>query len=148
MCNIADSLQNKTPTIKKPNRRHEILFDQNIECPDEERTAIIEMQMRSPQSTSDCHDMETLGHHNRATVLQHRSSRPGDDYHQHGPTTESPLNPKDCPSKEETAKQESNYAKDWVRIAEVFDRMFFWLFFMAVLLSTLYLFHPLALSLT
>ena len=35
------------------------------------------------------------------------------------------------------------YAKEWRRVAEVFDRLFFWLFLLAILISTLVLFHPL-----
>ena len=35
------------------------------------------------------------------------------------------------------------YAKDWRQMAEVFDRLFFWVFFLAILISTLVLFHPL-----
>jgi len=36
-----------------------------------------------------------------------------------------------------------NYAKDWKRVAEIVDRLFFWLFLLAIILSTLALFHPL-----
>ncbi|ELU15277.1 hypothetical protein CAPTEDRAFT_152663 [Capitella teleta] len=36
-----------------------------------------------------------------------------------------------------------DYSKDWKRMAEVFDRLFFWLFLLAILISTLVLFHPL-----
>lgn len=36
-----------------------------------------------------------------------------------------------------------DYAKDWKRVAEIFDRFFFWLFLLAVILSTVVLFHPL-----
>ena len=34
-------------------------------------------------------------------------------------------------------------AKDWRNMAEVFDRLFFWLFLLAILITTLVLFHPL-----
>lgn len=37
----------------------------------------------------------------------------------------------------------ADYAKDWKRVAEIFDRFFFWLFLLAVILSTVVLFHPL-----
>ncbi len=37
-----------------------------------------------------------------------------------------------------------DYAKDWKKVAEVFDRLFFWLFLFAILISTLVLFHPLS----
>ena len=36
-----------------------------------------------------------------------------------------------------------DYGKEWRKVAEVFDRLFFWLFLMAILISTLVLFHPL-----
>ena len=36
-----------------------------------------------------------------------------------------------------------DHGKDWKRMAEVFDRLFFWLFLLAILISTLVLFHPL-----
>lgn len=35
-----------------------------------------------------------------------------------------------------------NYSREWTRLAEVFDRLFFWLFLAAIVLSTLGLFHP------
>lgn len=38
---------------------------------------------------------------------------------------------------------ELDYSKDWRRMAEVFDRLFFWLFLLAIVISTLVLFHPL-----
>ena len=34
-------------------------------------------------------------------------------------------------------------AKDWKQVAEIFDRLFFWLFLVSMLISTLVLFHPL-----
>ena len=36
-----------------------------------------------------------------------------------------------------------DYASDWRKIAEIFDRLFFWFFLLAIFLSTLALFHPL-----
>ncbi|ESO03736.1 hypothetical protein HELRODRAFT_173437 [Helobdella robusta] len=36
-----------------------------------------------------------------------------------------------------------NYSREWIRLAEVFDRLFFWLFLAAIVLSTLALFLPL-----
>lgn len=35
------------------------------------------------------------------------------------------------------------FSKEWRRVAEVFDRLFFWLFLLAIVISTLFLFHPL-----
>ena len=36
-----------------------------------------------------------------------------------------------------------DYANDWRKIAEIFDRLFFWFFLLAIVLSTMALFHPL-----
>lgn len=36
-----------------------------------------------------------------------------------------------------------DYAKDWVHVAAVFDRLFFWLCLVFILITTLILFHPL-----
>ena len=36
-----------------------------------------------------------------------------------------------------------DHARDWRNMAEVFDRLFFWLFLFAILITTLILFHPL-----
>ena len=47
-------------------------------------------------------------------------------------------------SKEEDKPED--YGKDWRRLAEIFDRLFFWLFLLAILISTLVLFHPLTKS--
>ena len=43
----------------------------------------------------------------------------------------------------DTKKQEDEWAKDWRRVAEVVDRLFFWLFLSAIIITTLLLFHPL-----
>ena len=40
-------------------------------------------------------------------------------------------------------RKEEQYAKDWKHLAEVVDRMFFWLFLSAIIITTLLLFHPL-----
>ena len=47
----------------------------------------------------------------------------------------------ECESLDQSSSE--HYAKDWTRVAEVFDRLFFWLFLLAILISTLILFHPL-----
>ena len=39
-----------------------------------------------------------------------------------------------------------DYSKEWTRMAEIFDRLFFWLFLLAILVTTLVLFHPLTKS--
>ena len=45
--------------------------------------------------------------------------------------------------KETKEASSDEMAKDWKRLAEVFDRLFFWLFLIAIFVSTLVLFHPL-----
>ena len=35
-----------------------------------------------------------------------------------------------------------SYARDWQNVAKVFDRLFFWLFLLAIITSTVALFHP------
>lgn len=39
--------------------------------------------------------------------------------------------------------ENADFSKDWKKLAEVFDRLFFWFFLLAILISTLVLFHPL-----
>ncbi len=46
--------------------------------------------------------------------------------------------------KKDDKQLEQDWARDWRRVAEVFDRLFFWLFLLAILISTLVLFHPLS----
>lgn len=41
-----------------------------------------------------------------------------------------------------------DYSRDWRRVAEVFDRFFFWTFLLAITVSTTVLFHPLMSSVT
>lgn len=43
----------------------------------------------------------------------------------------------------ETARDRIDFSREWQRIAEVFDRLFFWLFLIATIVTTLVLFHPL-----
>ncbi|CAD5125518.1 DgyrCDS13725 [Dimorphilus gyrociliatus] len=44
---------------------------------------------------------------------------------------------------EENDDKVSDYSQDWKRLAQVFDRLFFYLFLLAILISTLILFQPL-----
>ena len=46
--------------------------------------------------------------------------------------------------KADRKKLEEQYAKDWRHVAEVMDRLFFWLFFLSIIVSTMVLFHPLS----
>ena len=48
--------------------------------------------------------------------------------------------------KDREKEKTDQYAKDWKRMAEIFDRLFFWLFLLAILVTTLILFHPLTKS--
>lgn len=38
---------------------------------------------------------------------------------------------------------EEEWARDWRHLAEVVDRLFFWIFLSAIVITTLLLFHPL-----
>ena len=53
---------------------------------------------------------------------------------------------KEEPDAIDQSKQEEAWARDWRRLAEVVDRMLFWLFFSATSITTLILFHPLTKS--
>ena len=44
---------------------------------------------------------------------------------------------------EATKEEKEDFAKDWKRIAEICDRLFFYLFLFAFVITTLILFHPL-----
>ncbi len=52
----------------------------------------------------------------------------------------------DKKDKVDTKKQEEEWAKEWRRLAEVVDRLFFWIFLSAIVITTLLLFHPLTKS--
>lgn len=45
--------------------------------------------------------------------------------------------------KKDQKKLEEEWARDWRRLAEVVDRLFFWMFLSAIVITTLLLFHPL-----
>ena len=48
--------------------------------------------------------------------------------------------------KHDPKKLEEQWARDWRHLAEVVDRLFFWLFLSAIVITTLLLFHPLTKS--
>jgi len=52
------------------------------------------------------------------------------------------------PLKDPAVGMVPDYSKDWKRVAEIVDRLFFWLFLLAITLSTLVLLHPLMTLLT
>lgn len=45
--------------------------------------------------------------------------------------------------KDDKSEPEPDYSKDWKKLADVVDRLFFWLFLLAIIVSTLLLFQPL-----
>ncbi len=49
---------------------------------------------------------------------------------------------KEPEKKEEKPKPKPNYAKDWAHVAAVFDRLFFWMCLVFIVMTTLILFHP------
>ena len=49
----------------------------------------------------------------------------------------------DKKSKDDPKKLEEEWGREWRRLAEVVDRLFFWLFLSAIVITTLLLFHPL-----
>jgi hypothetical protein len=84
-------------------------------------------------STSQCKDGETNNHKND-------KSHP-----KISPSTTSPVHSHQ-PHKKGSMDGTTNapdFSKEWQKVAEVFDRLFFWLFLLAILISTLVLFHPL-----
>ena len=49
----------------------------------------------------------------------------------------------DKKAKDDPKKQEEEWGREWRRLAEVVDRLFFWIFLSAIVITTLLLFHPL-----
>lgn len=86
-----------------------------IEQDGEERTAIIELHPTNIKTASN----------NHLNITQDK-----DDPYPEPPSAEE--------------NHETDFGKDWRRVAEVLDRLFFWLFLLAILISTLVLFHPLS----
>jgi hypothetical protein len=77
-------------------------------------------------------------HSHRSASRQPENSRHGDNFRSHYTfAEENPRKIKDLKMKEE------EWSKDWRHLAEVVDRMFFWLFLSAIVITTLLLFHPL-----
>ena len=52
----------------------------------------------------------------------------------------------DKKDKADQKKMEEEWQRDWRHLAEVVDRLFFWLFLSAIVITTLLLFHPLTKS--
>ena len=102
-----------------------------IDSEGDERSAIIELL---PTSTSTRGRNDRDFGSTRETVYLDGNCKPHSksDYHHHHHDDSG-----------DDAAHDLDYAKDWKRVAEVFDRLFFWLFLLAILISTLVLFHPL-----
>ena len=102
-----------------------------IESEGGERTAVIELHptpLRHP-----CNERTPLT--SVSHEIPHGANK--DSLSQHGPPSGNPMN------QPQATADTLDYSKDWKRVAEVFDRLFFWLFLLAILISTLVLFHPL-----
>lgn len=126
MCSIADaykhSLKQRRPPagFAKPNNSFYQRASSNVDGEGDERTAIIELHTRNAVGLKN--DVERLS--------QTRENAFSDLNQVHQNDTDSEENKPD------------DFSKDWKRVAEVMDRLFFWLFLLAILISTLVLFHP------
>ena len=103
-----------------------------IDSDGEERTAIFELRHRPTQANT-TGGPESAINSNNANIHMNThalliNSRP--------------------PKLREGEPPKEDYAKDWKKVAEVFDRLFFWLFLLAIFISTMVLFHPLTKSYT
>ena len=122
-------------------RRTSVRLDDN-----DERTAIIELQPVGNSSNQS--PMHTANGDTERTSLMHDkvysdndsvpSGSPARGRFHYGTTTNL------ANQKKDDKQLEQEWARDWRRVAEVFDRLFFWLFLLAILISTLVLFHPLS----
>lgn len=117
MCGTTDEIMTAKPKHSQRKFRHSNIADANID----ERTAIIELHNRPGQNSANV----GTNHHSL------RGSR--DPKYMQTAYRDQDIE----------AEMQEDYAKDWKRLAEIFDRLFFWLFLMAILISTLVLFHPL-----
>ena len=75
----------------------------------------------------------------------------GDHHHNalhRRPSGQSPLSMAFRPAVPEKKAPEGkpDYSKDWIHVAAVFDRLFFWLCLIFIVVTTLLLFHPLTTS--
>ena len=122
-------------------RRTSVRLDNN-----DERTAIIELQpVGNSSNQSPMHTAN--GDTERTSLMQDKvysdndsipSGSPARGGFHYGTTTNL------ANQKKDDKQLEQEWARDWRRVAEVFDRLFFWLFLLAILISTLVLFHPLS----
>ena len=86
----------------------------------------------------------TLGMRQQTSVTKRSNSsseQHGSNYRSHYTFAE-----EDIKKSKDIKVREEEWAKDWRHLAEVVDRMFFWLFLSAIVITTLLLFHPLTKS--
>ncbi len=115
----------------------------------DERTAIIELQPVANSSVNQSPLHHANGDTERTSLMHDKvysdsesiSGSPARGFN-YGTASSSSSNPAN--QRRDTKQLEQEWAKDWRRVAEVFDRLFFWLFLLAILISTLVLFHPLS----
>ncbi len=110
----------------------------------EESSSIIELQNRAMAARNAVSDSSKFGSSNHVPSSPGRTSTHafGNDLHAEK-EAKNGLFVGEKDSKEDKAP---DYSKDWSRMAEVFDRLFFWLFLLAIVITTLVLFHPLTRS--
>ena len=134
MCSTADALAGKVRTPFGTNPQKQTFMGAlrktsgvSDKVSVEEQTAMFEMQQRNGEDIENRGNMDHSTSQSRDMHLRKsRSSR-----------NETMYLPQQQPEKPE------DYSKDWKKIAEIFDRLFFWLFLLAIVISTLILFHPL-----
>lgn len=156
MCNTADILAQKHKKKKEKDFRQ--TFMNNIyrrpsnsplrDCIEEKASMMNEMQTPSRLQT----DSAALDNHHDAAVTDVGGSpsifptgRNGDNI---GDMRKEQFYAKKqqlCVEEEKIKDQSrtEDNAKDWKKVAEIFDRLFFWLFLFAIVITTLILFHPL-----
>ena len=128
MCSTADALAGKVRTPFGQKQSFMNAFRKSSGVSDkvsvEEQSAMFEMQHRNGDDSDNRNtDISTTA---RDVHLRNKKSNSRDETY--------------CI--QQTDKPE-DYSKDWKKIAEIFDRLFFWLFLLAIVISTLILFHPL-----
>lgn len=101
-------------------------------CENEERINLVRL---SPDHS----DRNSQSDGGTTKVRERRASTPG-------PLPTQWIPPPRQGSQSAGKKGKMDYSKDWVHVAAVFDRLFFWLCFLLTAVTTLLLFHPLTTS--
>ena len=78
--------------------------------------------------------------------VRNRNSKQHSDQHGSNYKSQYTFTEEGKKDKDSTKMKEEEYAKDWKRLAEVADRIFFLVFLSAIVITTLLLFHPLTKS--